>query len=140
MRLHDAAWLVVLALGVAGCGASTGVPTASPAAVDPAVLVGGWSGQWRSSDSAGTATLEIFEVNDGIVSGRLALERYADDVDQAGQLVRGTVRAESHGLRLSLTGSSPPLDLDVRGTRMRGSSATAGVPSRTIAVTLQKIR
>ncbi len=138
MMARRAALAMWLAAVLAGCATS---PAARPAGVDAAAaLVGGWTGEWRSSVRTGHASLEIYSVTDSVADGRLSLDRYADDVTAGGQLVKGAVRVEGDRLRLSLADASPSLDLEVRGTRMRGTSPPAATPSRTIAVTLEKIR
>ena len=70
--------LTVLAVAafLAGCAAAPRAPTAPAPPFDPQALVGRWQGEWRTFSKSGPAILDVPEVKDRRMVGRLYLTGY----------------------------------------------------------------
>jgi hypothetical protein len=125
----------VLALGAcAALGLVSRTPP--PASFDLQGLIGRWQGTWTRLDKSGGITLDITDVVDRKVSGRMSLQGFSSSEGRA-EPVEGAVFAQGRNVILSLTGAFP-LDLTITGGGMEGTIPSA-VPSMQATVALQKV-
>jgi hypothetical protein len=134
--LNGALLATSAALALAGCAALGLAPvTPPPASFDLQSLVGRWQGEWTRLDKSGRITLDITDVVDRKVSGRMSLEGFLSY--ERDQPVEGVVFARGPSLILSLTGAVP-VSLTITGGVMRGTIPSS-VPSMQAVIALQKI-
>ncbi|MBI2017187.1 MAG: hypothetical protein HYS77_16885, partial [Candidatus Rokubacteria bacterium] len=118
--------------------------TSAPAApFDPQPPVGRWQGEWRTFSKSGPAILDVLEVKDRRMVGRLYLTGYvAHFTGLTGRETEaaGTVSERDGEVTLALTSVLPPLRLRVAGVRMQGTTASESVPSLVTTLSLEKIR
>ena len=137
--------LTVLAVAafLAGCAAAPRAASAPAAPFDPQALVGRWQGEWRTFSKSGPAILDVLEVKDRRMVGRLYLTGYvAHFTGLTGRETEaeGTVSERDGEVTLALTSVLPPLRLRVAGVRMQGTTASESVPSLVTTLSLEKIR
>ena len=128
---------------LAGCAAAPRAPTAPAPPFDPQALVGRWQGEWRTFSKSGPAILDVLEVKDRRMVGRLYLTGYvAHFTGLTGRETEaeGTVSERDGEVTLALTSVLPPLRLRVAGVRMQGTTASESVPSLVTTLSLEKIR
>ena len=141
--LRAGSWLLLAgSLLAAGCAGGPASSPDSASAFDPQLLIGPWRGQWQTDLERGPAYLDIRDIQDQTVFGRLYLENYAGHVGATGgqdSPVTGILAARGGRLRLALTGSLMPVELTIAGTVMRGTMSSGASPSTAVSLFLQQV-